>query len=140
MTDGSGSTPDANAEGAADNSGEVSTDTDNTVYNATNKNNSNDSTINRRTENSNRQASRINPTVDRSNKAFGGTEPDIGCVLGPRFEKLDKKVAYDVFHNNSHNYICITMHYGNKVVCDLKEYRDPMNNYEENNMPKDLPT
>ena len=35
MTDGSGSTPDANVGGAADTSGEGSTDTNKTVNNAT---------------------------------------------------------------------------------------------------------
>ena len=35
--------------------------------------------------------------LDTSNKAFEGSEPNIGCVLGLRFRKLDKTVAYDVF-------------------------------------------
>ena len=32
------------------------------------------------------------------------------------------------------------MKYGNEVVCDMKEYKGPMTDYEENNIPKDLPT
>ena len=34
------------------------------------------------------------------------------------------------------NYIDRTMKYGNEVVCVVKEYKDPMTDYEENNMPK----
>ena len=32
------------------------------------------------------------------------------------------------------------MKYSIKVVCAVKEYKDPMIGYEENNTPKDLPT
>ena len=32
------------------------------------------------------------------------------------------------------------MKYGNKVVCSVNEYKDPMTDYDVNNMPKDLPT
>ena len=79
------------------------------------------------------------PTVDTSNKAFEGVEPDIKCVLGLRFEKVDKKVSYDLFCNKFANYIGRTMNYGNKVVCAVKEYKNPMTGYEWNDMPKDLP-
>ena len=64
--------------------------------------------------------------VDTSNKAFEGAETDIWCVLGLRFEKVDKKVAYDVFHNKFSNYIGRIMKYMNKVVCAVKEYKDLM--------------
>ena len=47
---------------------------------------------------------------------------------------MDKKVAYDVFRNKFANYIGRTMKYGNKVVCAVKEYKDPMTDYEGNNM------
>ena len=99
MTDGNGSTPDANVGGAADTSREGSTDTNKTVNNATDGKNSIDSTSNTqgRTGNRSRKYLRINPTVDTSNKAFKGYEPDIRCVLVLGFEKVDKKVAYDVF-------------------------------------------
>ena len=139
MTNISRSTLNATVGEAADTSGEGSTETDNTVSNATDRNNINDSTINRQTGNRNRQASRNNPTVDTSNKAFEGAEPDIGCVLGLRFVKVDKKVAYDVFCDKFANYISRSMKYGNEVVCAVKEYKDPVTDYEENNMPKDLP-
>ena len=142
MTDGSGSTPDAHAGGAADTSRDGSTDTNVTVNNATYRNNSSDSKSNTQGQTVNRkgEASRSNPTVDMSNKAFERAEPDIGCVLGLRFEKLDKKVANDVFRNKFDNYIGRTMKYGNKAVCAVKEYKDPMNDYEENNIPKELTT
>ena len=120
MTNGSRSNPDINAGGAAYNSGEGFTDTDNTGKNATDRNNSNYSTINRQTVNRNGQASISNPTVDTSNKAFEGAEPDIGCVPGMRFGKVDKKVAYNVFCNKVANYIGRTMKYGNEVVFDVK--------------------
>ena len=142
MTDGSGSTPDANVGGAADTSGEGSTDTNKTVNNATDGKNSIDSTSNTqgRTGNRSRKSLRINPTVDTSNKAFKGYEPDIGCVLGLGFEKVDKKVAYDVFCKKIANYIVRTMKYGKKVVCAVKESKDPITGYGENNTTKDLPT
>ena len=63
---------------------------------------------------------RSNPKVDTSNKASKGAEPDIGCVLGMRFEKVDKKVVYDVFHNKFSNYIVRTMKYMKEVVCAVK--------------------
>ena len=53
---------------------------------------------------------------------------------------MDKKVAYNVFRNKFDNYIGRTMKYGNKAVCAVKEYKDPMNDYEENNIPKELTT
>ena len=112
MTDGSGSTPDANAGGAADTSGERSTNKYNTGNNTTDRNNINDSVINRLTGNSNGQYLRSNPKVDTSNKVFEGAEPDIGCVLVLRFEKVDKKVAYDVFCNKFYKYIGWNMKYG----------------------------
>ena len=59
-------------------------------------------------------------TVNTSNKSFEGAEPEIGCVLGLRFEKVYKKVAYNAFHNNSTNYIGRTTMYGNEVVCEVK--------------------
>ena len=43
---------------------------------------------------------------------------------------MDKKVSYDLFCNKFANYIGRTMNYGNKVVCDVKEYKDPMTGYE----------
>ena len=57
-----------NVGGAADTSGEGSTDTDNTGNNATDGNNSIDSTINRRTGNRNGKYLGSNLTVDTSNK------------------------------------------------------------------------
>ena len=93
MTNVSGLTQGATAGGAADTRGEGSTYTHSTGNNATDGNNRYNSTINRRTGNRNGQASRINKTVDTSNKEFEGAEPDIGCVLGLIFEKVDKKVA-----------------------------------------------
>ena len=78
-------------------------------------------------------------TVNTSNKSFEGAEPEIGCVLGLRFEKVYKKVAYDVFCNNFANYIGRTMKYGNKIVCAVKEYKYPMNDYEEITCPKTFP-
>ena len=97
-------------------------DTNDTGNNGTDRKNRSDSTSNiqGQTGNRNGQASRSNLTVDTSNKAFKLAEPDIGYVLGLRFEKVDKKVAYDVFHNKFTNYIGITMKYGNEVVCALK--------------------
>ena len=126
MTDGSGSTPDANVGGAADTSGEGSTDTNKTVNNATDGKNSIDSTSNTqgRTGNRSRKSLRINPTVDTSNKASKGAEPDIGCVLGLRFEKVVKKVSYDVFCKKFANYIGRNMKYRNKLVCAMKDYKD----------------
>ena len=120
MTNGSGSTPDANAGGATDTSGEVSIDTDHTGNRTTDEKNSNDSTINRQTGNRNGQSSIINPTVDTSNKAFEGAEPDIRCVLGLRFETLDKKVEYYVFRNKFTNYIGRTVKYVNELLCAVK--------------------
>ena len=38
-----------------------------------------------------------------------------------RFEKVDNKVAYDVFRNKFANYIGRTMKYWNEVVCSVKE-------------------
>ena len=52
---------------------------------------------------------------------------------------MDNKVAYNVLHNKFSNYIGRNMKHGNEVVCDLKEYKDPMTNYKENNMTKELP-
>ena len=110
----------SNAGGAADTSGEVSTYTDNTENNSTDGNNSNVSTINRKTGNINGLSSISNATIDTSNKLFEGAEPDIRCVLGLRFEKVNKKVAYNVFRNKFANYIGRNTKYGNKVVCAVK--------------------
>ena len=70
-----------NTGGAADTSGEESTDIYNTGNNKTDGNNINDSTIERQTGNRNIQVSRVNLTVDTTNKAFEGVDPDIKCVL-----------------------------------------------------------
>ena len=70
-------------------------------------------------ETENGQHSISNPTVYISHNVFEGSEPDIGCVLGLRFEKLDKKVTYDVFCNKFAKYIGSTMKYGNEVVCSV---------------------
>ena len=121
MTNGSPSNTGANTGGAADTSGEGYTDTYNTGNNATDVNKKNDSINNIQKGNSNVQASKSNPMVDTSNKALYGAETDIGCVLGRRFEKVDKNVAYDVFRNKFSNYIGRTMKYGNKVVFSVKE-------------------
>ena len=88
----------------------------------------------------NRKSSRSNPTVDMSNRVFEGYEPDIGCVLGLGYEGVEKKVANNVFRKKFANYIVRTIKYENEVVCAVKEYKDPMTDYDENNMPKDLPT
>ena len=93
MKNGSVSTPGANAGGTADTSIEGSTDTENAQNNSTDRIISNDSTIKRLTGKINGQYPRSNPTVDTLDKAFEGAEPDIGCVLGLRFEKVDNKVA-----------------------------------------------
>ena len=116
---GSRSTPDENAGGAVGTSGEVSKDTNNTGNKSTDGNNGIDSTsyTQAQTGNSNGQASKINLKVDTPNKVFGGAEPDIGCVLGTRFEKVDNKVSYDVFCKKFYNYIGRTMNYRNEVVC-----------------------
>ena len=123
MTDGSGSNTDANTGGAEDTSMEGSTDTNNTGKNTTEINNRNYSTIESQGQivNRNGQASIINPTVDTSNKAPKGAEPDIGCVLGLRFEKVNKKVAYNVFCKKFANYIGRNMKYGKNVVFSVKE-------------------
>ena len=60
-------------------------------------------------ETENGQHSISNPTVDISHNVFEGSEPDIGCVLGLRFEKVEDKIAYDVFHNKFSNYIGSTV-------------------------------
>ena len=75
----------------------------NTGNNATDRSNISDSRINTQgiTGNRNRQALISNPTIDTSNKSFKGAEPNIGCVLGLRFEKVDKKIAYNIFCNKS---------------------------------------
>ena len=138
MTNGSGSNPDANEGGATDSSGEGSTDTDNTGNNATDGKNSNYSKINRRKGNRTRQVLISNPTIYTTNKAFEGSEPDIGFVLGMRFEKVDKKVAYNVFCNKFSNYIGRNMNNGNEVVYVVKESKDSMTDYEENNIPRYL--
>ena len=126
----SGLATDANAGGATDTSLEGSTDTYKKGNNSMDGNNSNDSTSNRQTGDRNGQYLRSNPTVDTSNKVFKGVEPNIGCVLGLRFEKVDKNVAYDVFREKFTSYIGSNMKYGNKVVCGVKEYKDPMTDYE----------
>ena len=94
------------------------------------RNNSNYSTINRQTGNRNGKASWSNLTVDTSNKAFEGAEPEIVCVLGLRFEKLDKTLSYDVFRNKFSNCIGSNIKYRNKLLCEVKEYKDPMTDYE----------
>ena len=45
-----------------------------------------------------------------------------------------------MLRNNFSNYISRNMNYRNELVCDVKEYKDPMTDYEENSMPKYLPT
>ena len=129
MTNGSGLTLDANVGGAADTSEEVSTCTYHRGKNATDGNNINDSIFNTQTGNINWQVFISTATVDTLNKAFEGAKPNIVCVLGLRFEKVDKKVAYDVFQNKFANYIARNMKYMNKVVCAVKEYKYLMTDY-----------
>ena len=124
MTNSSGLNPDENKGGGTDNSGEGSTDTENKGNNSTDGNNRNDLTINRQTGNRNGKSLRSNPTVDISNKASKGAEPDIEYVLGLRFEKVVKKVSYDVFCKKFANYIGRNMKYRNKLVCAMKDYKD----------------
>ena len=81
-------------------------------------------------ETENGQNSISNPTVDISHNVFEGSEPDIGCVLGLRFEKLDKTLSYDVFRNKFSNCIGSNIKYRNKLLCEVKEYKDPMTDYE----------
>ena len=44
-----------------------------------------------------------------------------------------------MFHNIFSNYIGRTMNYRNRGVCAVKEYKDPITDYEENKIPKDIP-
>ena len=136
LTNGRRSTLDANAGGAAKTSGDRYTYTQNKENNAPDRNISNGSTIKRRTINRNGQASSSNTTVDTWNKAFEGSELDIGCVLGLWFEKMGKKVAYDVFYNRFTYYIFRTVKYGVEVVCDVEEYKDLMTDMKGETCPK----
>ena len=45
-----------------------------------------------------------------------------------------------MLRNNFSNYISRNMNYRNELFCAVKEYKNTMTGYEENNMPKDLST
>jgi hypothetical protein len=85
-----------------------------------------------------RQNTRGTPTMSSANKNFEGAEPGVGAVLGLRYEKIDKKVTYEVFREKMSNYIERTMKYGDDVVCLIKDYEDPIESFEMNNMPEEL--
>jgi hypothetical protein len=85
-----------------------------------------------------RQNTRGTPTLSTVNRTFEGAEPGVGAVLGLRYEKIDKKVTYEVFREKMSNYIERTMKYGDDVVCIIKEYEDPLEAFESNNMPEEL--
>jgi hypothetical protein len=85
-----------------------------------------------------RSNTRGTPTMNTANRNFEGAEPGVGAVLGLRYEKIDKKVTFEIFREKMSNYIERTMKYGDDVACIIKSYEDPLESFETNNMPSEL--
>ena len=90
----------------------------------------------------NRNQSRNQPNrpvaVDTTSKSFNGEEPNVGAVLGLKIEKIDAKVTYDVFREKMCNYIGRKISDGDLIVCLVRDYTDPIKEFEADNKPKAL--
>jgi hypothetical protein len=62
----------------------------------------------------------------------------MGVVLGLKYEKMDKKVTFEVFRDKVCNHIERTMKYGQEVSGIVKTYEDVVATYTTNERPSDL--
>jgi transcription antitermination factor NusG len=93
----------------------------------------------RNNDNSNGNCNRNHQSaMDVSNKNFEGAEPEIGCVLGLKYEKIDKKVTFDVFKEKMCNYIEHKMEFGTEISGLVKDYEDVLHTFKLSNQPTPL--
>ena len=76
--------------------------------------------------------------MDTSNKNFEGAEPEIGCVLGLRYERIDKKVTFEIFREKMSNFIERKMEYGNEISGIVKTYEDVLKTFKKDGLPEKL--
>ena len=58
---------------------------------------------------------------------YEGDIPEIGCALGAKFEKFNKKSpSYEVFLDKVSNYVVSNLKYSGDVVSIFRDKKDPM--------------
>ena len=68
---------------------------------------------------------------------YEGECSEVGAILGLKVEKFNKKASYEVFIEKVSNYIVKKYTDGADIKTLLIEGKDPVEEYEINNMPKD---
>ena len=69
--------------------------------------------------------------MDVSKNNFEGAEPKIGCVIGMKYERIDKKVRSEIFRGNLCNYIESKIEYGTEISGLVKNYEDVMDTFQK---------
>ena len=90
-------------------------------------NNNNRSRNNRR--NGGAQATSSNPIT------YEGECEKVGCILALKVEKFHKKVSYEIFVEKICNYVVQNYTDGEDIKVLLTHQKDPIKEYEANNMP-----
>ena len=75
---------------------------------------------------------------DSLNCNFEGAEPKVGAVLALKIERMTKKEPFDIFKEKLMNYMGREIENSNDLMCILTTGDNPVDEYEKNNMPKDL--
>ena len=81
---------------------------------------------------------RNNNYYDLSDKLFEGDTPEIGCVLGLRSERMDKKVQFDTFREKMCDYIAKNLSSPMDVMPYVKDLKDPYEDFVSEHLPTDL--
>lgn len=96
--------------------------------------NSNQNSNNRRTN-----RGRSNNVITTAHpRDYTGEESDFGHILALKGEKLDKKVNFEIFREKLCTYIMKNLDDATDVIAIVKDLKDPRNDFEVNNLPKDL--
>ena len=136
------STPPASADTPATN--DTTTTTEQTTTQQ--RNNNRNSNSNNQRNNDNRGANRTNnnnnrnnqSAMDVSNKNFEGAEPEIGCVIGLKYERIDKKVTFEIFREKMCNYIERKIEFGTEISGLVKDYENVLESFKKTNLPSAL--
>ena len=104
--------------------------------NNNNNNNNSNNNNNRRNNNNNNNNSRSSTTVQLSNpKNYEGSIAEIGAILALKFEKLDKKVQFQVFIDKVSNYVYSNIKNGGDLIPLFKDMVDPETKFKSKRKP-----
>ena len=85
-----------------------------------------------------RRGNNLKYFLDISNNDFTGKTPEIGCVLGLKYEKIAAKVQFDTFRDKVSDFILQELTNGMDVVPYIKDMEDPLEDFVQRFLPSSL--